>query len=147
MKAKVIDSKLTYDIRRRILWPHIKDGDYSLMIDCHTDTFHLGTFLNSKIVSIGTFIKENNSKFESNSQYRLRAMATDKNYQSKGCGKILFLKGVEMLKKRKIELLWCDETVSAIPFYDSLNMQSLNSVYSIKNIGPHKTMYLDLNKK
>ncbi len=147
MKAKVIDSELTYPIRRRILWPHITDGDYSLMIDRDPDTFHVGTFINNKIVSVGTFIKESNPKFKSSLQYRLRAMATDKDHQTKGCGKVLFLKGLEILKNKKIELLWCDARVNAIPFYESLNMKSLNFVYSIKNIGPHKTMYIHLNEK
>tara|TARA_Y100001968_G_scaffold323439_1_gene361119 strand:- start:127 stop:573 length:447 start_codon:yes stop_codon:yes gene_type:complete len=145
VKSHIIDSNLTYSIRKKVLWPHIKNGDYSLPIDKNIDTFHLGVFLNEKIISIGTFIKENNSKFKSKKQYRLRAMATDQKYRKMGAGKNLFLKGISILKKREIDLLWCDARLIAIPFYKSLNMLSLNETYYIPNIGPHKTMYLYLN--
>ncbi len=147
MKAQIIDSKLTYDIRKRILWPHVKDGNYSLPIDNNSNTFHLGTFIGKQVVSIGTFIKEQNPKFKNKSHYRLRAMATDTNYQAQGCGKTLFLKGLEILNNKNIELLWCDARIHAIPFYESLNMKSLDAVYLINNIGLHKTMYIHLNKK
>ena len=146
MKAQIIDSKLTHDIRRRILWPHIKDGNYSIAVDNQPKTFHIGTFLQNKIISVGTFIKTNNPKFQYKLQYRLRAMATDNIYQGKGAGKMLFLKGLEILKNKKIELLWCDARINAIPFYQSVNMKSLDDIYMIKNIGMHKTMYIDLNK-
>jgi hypothetical protein len=70
LNVKIIDSKLTYDIRKKVLWPHIKDDNYSLKVDKDVSTFHLGTYINKKIISIGTFVKENNSKFNSNSQYK-----------------------------------------------------------------------------
>ena len=146
MKAKIINSKLTHEIRGKILWPHILDGDYSIAIDDHPNTFHIGTFLHNKIISVGTFIRENNSIFKEKLQYRLRAMATDNRNQGQGAGKILFLKGVELLKKKKIELLWCDARINAIPFYESLSMKSRDKLYMIKNIGMHKTMYIHLNK-
>ena len=146
MKAKIIHSKLTYDIRSKMLWPHIKNGDYSISVDENKNTFHLGTFIEEKIISIGTFIEEKNSLFPQTLQYRLRAMATDKNYQTKGAGKALFIEGVKMLRKKNIELLWCDARINAIPFYKSLQMKSLDKVYKIKNIGLHKTMYLELRK-
>ncbi len=146
MKVQIIDSKLTYDIRRRILWPHIKDNNYSIKEDKDINTFHLGTFLDDKIISIGTFIKEENSKFESHSQYRLRAMATDKKHQIKGGGRELFLKGIEILKNKKINILWCDARINAIDFYKKLNMKNIPGLYNIKNIGLHQTMFINLNQ-
>ena len=146
MNAQIIDSKLTHDIRKRVLWPHIKNDNYAISVDKDPATFHLGTFVEKKVISVGTFIKETNPKFHTNSQYRLRAMATDLNYQIKGAGKILFLKGLEILKEKKIELLWCDARINAIPFYEKLKMKSLQNLYNIKDIGLHKTMYINLTK-
>ena len=145
VEAHIISSELTHHIRREVLWPHIKNGDYSIPVDKHADTFHMGTFFNQKVISIGTFIKENNPKFKDNIQYRLRAMATDTEYRQKGAGKILFLKALNILNSKKIKLLWCDARLAAVPFYKSLNMQSLPEIYDIPNIGPHKTMYIYLN--
>jgi len=140
-KTKLIDSKLTHEIRKKVLWPHIKDGNYSMPVDTHPSTFHLGTFIKNRIISIGTFVQQNNEKFNIKKQYRLRAMATEENYRKKGGGKNLFLKGISVLKKKNIQLLWCDARLVAVPFYTSLNMKSLNEIYEIINIGPHKTMY------
>jgi len=145
LETRVISSELTYEIRKQVLWPHIKNGDYSMSVDKYPDTFHLGTFLDKKIISIGTFINDNNSKFNCNLQYRLRAMATDKNYRKLGAGKKLFLKAIEILKQKKINLLWCDARLIAIPFYKSVKMISLPNSYYIPNIGEHKTMYIYLN--
>ena len=141
----IINSELTYDIRKRILWPHITNENYSIEPDDVDSTFHLGTYFKNQIISIGTFIKETNSKFDYDTQYRLRAMATDKDYQIKGAGRNLFLTALQILKKKKIMMLWCDARLNAIPFYKALGMKSLEQIYQIPNIGPHKTMYIYLD--
>ena len=141
---KKISSELTYEIRKKVLWQHITNGDYSLPIDNNPSTFHLGAFINEKLISIGTFVNQNNPKFNSKKQYRLRAMATEKKNRIKGAGKALFIEGLKILKKKDIKILWCDARINAIPFYEKLNMISLDNVYEIINIGPHKTMYIDI---
>ena len=146
MKTEIINKTLTYEIRKTVLWPHIKNNDYTISVDNDPNTFHLGTFLNNKVISIGTFVKENNSKFTEKHQYRLRAMATHKEYRKRGAGKMLFLKGLDILKSKKITLLWCDARLIAIPFYESVNMKSVKGIYHIKYIAPQKTMYIALNK-
>ena len=143
--TQIINSELTYDIRKRVLWPHIKDGNYAIEPDNIATTFHLGTYFQNQIISVGTFIKETNSKFDCNPQYRLRAMATDTDYQVKGAGRNLFLTALDILKNKKIMMLWCDARLNAIPFYQALKMKSLDKVYQIPNIGPHKTMYIYLD--
>ena len=51
LEAKMIESELTHLIRKNVLWPHIKDNDYSLPIDKNPETFHLGTFHKKQIIS------------------------------------------------------------------------------------------------
>tara|TARA_B100001250_G_C19633454_1_gene714824 strand:+ start:457 stop:924 length:468 start_codon:yes stop_codon:yes gene_type:complete len=145
LQTKIIDKELTYDLRKRVLWPHINNNDYTITVDNTASTFHLGTLINQKIISIGTFIQENNSEFKSKKQYRLRAMATDHNYQKIGAGKSLMLQSFQLLKEKKIDILWCSARLKAIPFYRKLNMNSLEKTYHITNIGPHQTMYIDLD--
>ena len=72
-------------------------------------------------------------------------MATDTEHRVKGAGKNLFLKGLDILKKKNINMLWCDARINAIPFYEALNMKSLKETYHIPNIGAHKTMYIYLD--
>ena len=147
LKAKTIPSTLTYEIRKNILWPHIKNNDDSLDIDNKPETFHLGVFLQEKIISVGTFVKENNPEFETKKQYRLRAMGTSSIYQKNGAGRILIQKAMNLLKENNMKLLWCSSRIHAIPFYQNLNMKSLKDIYNIKYIGPHKTMYIYLKSE
>ena len=100
LHAQIIPSQLTYKIRKEVLWPHIKDGVYSLDVDDKKNTFHLGTFLDEKIISIGTFVKQENNNFNCKGQYRLRAMATDGKYRKKRCKNIIF-KSNRNFKKQK----------------------------------------------
>ena len=37
VNAQIIDSELTYDIRKRILWPHIKNNNYAIHVDLETN--------------------------------------------------------------------------------------------------------------
>ena len=101
LHTQIIPSDLTYKIRKEVLWPHIKNGIYSLDIDSHKHTFHLGTFLNEKIVSIGTFVKQENNNFNCKRQYRLRAMATDSKYRKKKRCKNIIFKSNRNFKKQK----------------------------------------------
>ena len=144
LEVKYISSNLTHKIRKEVLWPHIKNNKFSIDIDTHKDTFHLGAYINNNIVSIGTFVKEKNKEFNNNKQYRLRAMATDLKFKEMGYGKKLFSHAINILKNKQIELLWCDARLEAIPFYKKLHMKSLNTIYNIKNIGPHQTMYIHI---
>ena len=144
IEIKHISSSETHLIRKEVLWPHICNNNYSLPIDNKKETFHLGTFVNNDLVSIGTFLPDFNTAFSKKNQYRLRAMATKKKYAGNGYGTKLFLFAISILIRKKVELLWCDARIVAIPFYKKLNMQSLDKTYDIKDIGLHQTMYIKL---
>ena len=46
------------NLKKHVLRPKTLD------IDKQKDTFHLGVFTNSNLISIGTFVKENNDKIK-----------------------------------------------------------------------------------
>ncbi len=64
LECRQIKSEMTYELRKKVLWPHIKNDDYSLVSDTANETFHLGVYLKKKIISIGTFVKEQNDKIK-----------------------------------------------------------------------------------
>ena len=99
IEARLIKSHLTHQIRHKILWPHKNKENCSINEDLFEETFHVGVFFNQKIVSVGTFIKTENALFESkHTQYRLRAMGTNKEHQNKSMGKQLILHAIKTLK-------------------------------------------------
>ena len=145
IESKLIQSNLTHKIRLSVLWPHKNTSNCFLAEDNLKDTFHVGTFLKDELVSIGTFICQNNIIFDENDkQYRLRAMATKKKYQGISMGSKLIIFAKNELIKRKVKLLWCDARKIAIPFYENLGFKSQGEFYHIPKIGPHKLMYLYL---
>lgn len=145
IESKLIQSNLTHKIRLSVLWPHKNISNCFLAEDNLKDTFHVGTFLKNELVSIGTFIYQNNVIFDENvKQYRLRAMATEKKHQGISMGRKLIIFAKNELIKRKVKLLWCDARKIAIPFYENLGFKSQGEFYNIPKIGPHKLMYLYL---
>ena len=147
MEAKIISPSETHSLRHRVLWPHIeRELDCVIDIDERRDAIHLGTFDGEKIVSIGSLFEMKSTKISFEKQYRLRAMATHPDHRGKDCGKILVEKAIEILREKKVDVLWCDARIGAVGFYQSLGFNVLDEVYDVPNIGPHKFMWIELSQ-
>ncbi len=140
ISIKLISSKDCFELRKKILWPHKKLNQCSIDIDNHPDSFHLGAFCGDRLVSMGSFFKQENKLFNNQLQYRLRAMATDNNYRNIGSGSKLIKKSFEILKKKKIEILWCDARLIAVDFYKKNGFKISSNIFEIPIIGPHYVM-------
>ncbi|MFM9985371.1 MAG: GNAT family N-acetyltransferase [Flavobacteriales bacterium] len=144
-QVKVIPASSTYPLRQRVLWPHIeKESDCVIDIDDHPNGFHLGVFEEDILISIGSFFPAVSTKIESRHAYRLRAMATHPDFRGRDAGKALIQFGKALLKDRYVDVLWCDARLNAVPFYHKLGFNALDEIYEVRNIGPHKFMWIDL---
>lgn len=141
-RVSIIPSSATYPLRLSVLWQHKNTlEECKLDIDDLPTTFHVGAFKNKKIVAIGTFLQQQNEKFEAKNQYRLRAMATSPKVRGENFGKQVIDFALEELKNRKVDLLWCDARKVALGFYEKMGFHILGDFYEIPIIGPHKLMY------
>lgn len=141
-----ISTILTYPLRLEVLWQHKNSlEECKLDIDDLPTTFHVGAFKNDEIVAIGTFLQQQNEKFEATNQYRLRAMASSPKIRGENFGKLLIGFAIEELKNRKADLLWCDARKVALGFYEEMGFNILGDFYDIPIIGPHKLMYKEIN--
>ena len=137
-----IPSKQTYPLRLEVLWKHKSSLDEcGLEIDDLESTFHVGAFKNGEIVAVGTFLQQQNEKFEAKNQYRLRAMATSPKVRGENFGKQVIDFALVELKNRGVELLWCDAREVAIGFYEKMGFKTLGDFYEVPIIGKHKLMY------
>lgn len=132
-------------IRHQVLWPHLTEENCAIDADFLSDTFHLGVIKNGLVIATSTFVKESNSKFKSENQYRLRAMATLPDYRKLGIGKEIIMTGIDYLKNQKMDILWCDARIFATGFYKKIGFNSIGKTYEKPNVGPHKLMYIELN--
>lgn len=130
-----------YPIRQQVLWQHKNIDDCGIAVDHQKDAFHLGAFFNGELVCIGSFFKQNNTKFSAHSQYRLRAMATLPKAQNKGIAKVLLEQSFTEMQLNNIDLLWCDARIVAKGFYTKLGFATIGDSYEIPIIGTHYLMY------
>ncbi|PKP39344.1 MAG: N-acetyltransferase [Bacteroidetes bacterium HGW-Bacteroidetes-15] len=138
----IITSNETYPLRLEVLWQHKNSlEECRLDIDDLGSTFHVGVFKNEEIVGIGTFLQQQNEKFEAKNQYRLRAMATSAKVRGENFGKKIIDFALVELKKRNVELLWCDAREVALGFYEKMGFKTTGDFYEIPIIGKHKLMY------
>jgi predicted GNAT family N-acyltransferase len=138
----LISSKQTYPLRLAVLWQHKNSlNECGLEIDDLESTFHVGAYKNEELVSIGTFLLQNNEKFKELKQYRLRAMATSPKVRGENFGKKIIEFAINELQNRKVELLWCDAREVALGFYEKMGFITVGDFYNVPQIGPHKLMY------
>jgi predicted GNAT family N-acyltransferase len=142
----IIKELPTADIRKlrhEVLWPHKSSfEDCVIEPDMVETTFHMGAIENDIVVGTSTFLVETHNEFKSNSQYRLRAMATSPSVRGKKVGRQIIEASIEKLKKMNITLLWCDARLEATGFYERLGFKMKGEIYDVPNIGPHKLMYI-----
>lgn len=146
--VKLIPAEETIDLRSRVLRPGQNRDLCHYPEDNFTTSFHLGIFAGSRVICNGTFIQQKHMHFpEAQLPYRLRGMASDKEYQRHGLGKTLLQEALVYLKQKNCDLLWFNARVSAEGFYEKLGYQKINDIFDIPTIGPHKVMYQWLGTK
>jgi GNAT superfamily N-acetyltransferase len=144
--ASFISADDTMDLRMRILRPLHPREFCEYPEDNLPETFHLGVKVDGKVVSNGTFMKQDQPKLpKAKLAYRLRGMATDPGFQGKGLGRTIILAAEEELKKRGCDLLWFNARVSAEVFYRKLGYTAIEEIFNIDTIGAHKVMYKSFN--
>jgi predicted GNAT family N-acyltransferase len=145
MKVLRINASDTYQIRSQVLRPgqpiestHFKDDD-------NDQSFHLGAFIDSKLVSVASFYFETSPVLEEEFQYRLRGMATLPEHQGQGLSSALLKTAFPIIKQNFCQLLWCNARTSAQGFYQKVGFEKTGNEFDIKDIGPHVLMYKTIN--
>lgn len=141
MKVLRINASDTYHIRNLVLRPgkpveacHFKDDE-------DEQTFHLGAFIDSKLVSVASFYFEKNPKLEEEYQYRLRGMATLEEHRGKGLSSSLLKTAFPIIKQNFCQLLWCNARTSAQGFYQKVGFEKIGEEFNIPEVGPHYLMF------
>lgn len=141
MKVLRINASDTYQIRHQVLRPgkpiestHFKDDE-------NDQSFHLGAFIDSKLVSVASFYFEKSSDLDEEYQYRLRGMATLPTHQGKGLSSALLKTAFPIIKQNFCQLLWCNARTTAQGFYQKVGFEKTGDEFDIRDIGKHVLMY------
>jgi GNAT superfamily N-acetyltransferase len=141
---KEIQAKDCFALRQKVLRKDLDLLDCKFEQDDLETCFHIGAILDEEVVGIASFFEEHDKNFEGRSCYRLRGMATDTNHHGKGIGKAVLLEAFNHLRKRNVEILWCNAREIAFPFYEKLGFKYYSEMFDIPKVGPHKKMYFNL---
>lgn len=143
MKIKEIPSKDLIYIRQATLRQGQPIEKCIYPGDDDPDNFHLGLFIEDELCGIASFYLENNNHFSTQTQYRLRGMATVDKIRGQGYGKKILNHGISTLKEKGANTLWCNARTSALDFYKKLSLKAIGPEFDIPDIGPHFVMYID----
>jgi len=143
MKVLRISAQDTYQIRTKVLVPDHDLKKAKFEGDEDEDiSFHLGAFIDGKLVSVASFFYERNPLFPDLHQYQLRGMATLPEHQNKGLSRELLNGAFPIIKQNFCSMIWCNAKVSARGFYEKTGfIVQTGDVFEIPEIGPHVLMH------
>lgn len=144
--VKNIDGSETYVLRQKILRPSQTLADCKYPSDYETDSFHLGAFINDKLISIASFSKEIYPDLPTGIHYRLRGMATLPEFRNNHAGSSLIQKAEQILQERQANILWCNGRITVADYYKRLGFQEHGEIFEIEPIGLHKVLYKEYKK-
>ncbi len=98
----------TIDLRHRVMWPD-KPKSHVVLPDDASAT-HFGSFVGGALIGVASF-------FPDGKVYRLRKLAVDEAFQSRGVASALIAHACGHLRELGSTQIWCDARVSARGFY------------------------------
>ena len=144
MKVKRISARDTLPIRQKILRLGKPEDTCVFKDDERDQTFHLGAFVDKKLVSIASFYFHHNDTFNVENQYQLRGMATLEQFQRQGFSTELLKVAFPMVKQNFCDIIWCNARIEARDFYEQLGFVAKGEEFDIPDVGKHILMCKEL---
>ena len=130
----------TKDLRHLVLREGKPRSSSDMEGDQLKSTKHIGAFIDSRCVGVLSLFLSKTDKLPNVPQYQLRGMAVHPEFQKKEIGKNLVLFSENELRKKDVEVLWCNAREVAVGFYKKLNYEVISDAFHIPDIGPHYIM-------
>lgn len=112
--------------------------------DNDPETIHLGAYIENKLVGVLSAYQKNTSTFDAKESYQVRGVAVLTSAQRIGIGRALMVHIEQLLKQRKIDLIWLNARIKAVDFYTALAYRQKGNAFEIKGIGTHYCFYKSL---
>lgn len=145
LDIRLIEPEMTYTLRQTVLRPNQRIEESMYESDYEKESFHVGAFYEGKLVSIASFIIENNAALSIESQYRLRQMASLEEYRKLGAGRAVVTFAENIITARGVNFLWCKGRTSVQKYYEKLGFEPFGDVFDYPPIGPHIVMFKKLS--
>lgn len=141
----VVPSEATHDLRRRVLRDGRADSNVVFAEDNVPGGFHLGAYLGSRLVGVGSFSPEATPHRPGAVAWRLRGMAVDASVQGQGVGTALLEEAVRRLRGMGATVLWANGRDSALGFYERHGWKVHGDGFVTGDVNlPHHVVVYDL---
>lgn len=144
MEVLRISASDTYRIRHQVLRPTGTLKDCEFKGDKDELTFHLGAFVDKKLVSVASFYFEKHPNIEGQYQFRLRGMATLPEHRAHGHSSALLKTAFPLIKQNFCQVLWCNARVAAVGFYEKVGFNKHGEFFDVPETGPHQLMSITI---
>jgi GNAT superfamily N-acetyltransferase len=133
-------------LRQRILRVGLGIEEASFPGDENSTTLHAAVFDHDSVISCSTLMLD---AWEGRPAWRLRGMATDSHWQSRGIGGALLQYLIDWAitdspDPQRIRMFWCNARVPALAFYQRLGWVVDSEEFDIPTAGPHRRMFCKL---
>jgi GNAT superfamily N-acetyltransferase len=145
MDARRITAAETVPLRSTVLRPGRPVEECSFPGDDDERTFHAGTFLNGRIVSVASLYLEPREGDAPGTAWRLRGMATEPGLRRSGAGRAALDACLEHARASGATVAWCNARTEAVGFYERLGWRVIGDEFEIPTVGPHFVMELRLD--
>jgi len=133
------------DLRHRVLRADLPRESAIFPGDELPTSQHFAAFDGPNAVCCATFHLE---PWQTEPAWRLRGMATDDTFRSKGVGRALLNFAEEIVtSENPIRLFWCNARAPAAQFYQSLDWKIMSDIFEIPTAGPHYVMVKRLDQR
>ena len=144
MQVSITSVEEIRPLRLKVLRPGCDKTSVIYSCDSDNTCFHVAAKNKKKVIGIATFYKCQHKEIKGVNTFRLRGMATDTDNQQKGIGKKVLKYAFKELIKKKVDILWCNARLIAVPFYEKIGFKIHGDIFEIKKIGAHYDMYIRL---
>lgn len=144
MPTRFIKPEETHALRHSVLRPLQALDEMEWPMDRDEKSFHIGQEEQGALVSVASFLRERNDRLRGWIQYRVRGMATAPAFQGQGLGSLVLRFGLEQVRHRKADLVWCHARERATAFYVREGFRTEGEAFLVTGIGIHHLMYLRL---
>ena len=140
MKILQISAKDTFPIREHMLNESSPLGEHAFVMDDDDLSFHLGAFVNNRLVSIASFYFEKHPYIDGENHCRICGMATLNEFQKNGYSTALLNAAIPLIKRNSCNLVWCNVRESAIGFYQKSGFHVQGESFELPEGGKHRLM-------
>ena|SRR5471030_525850 len=132
-------------IRKEVLRPcKLTLDECRYPTDKVSGAFHLGCYLQGKLVCIASFHPQSYRDFRGEG-FQLRGMATLENYRIRGLGNHLLNFAIVYLRGQHVNYLWCNARKTALQFYKNTGFEVISPEFDVPDIGPHYVLYVKIS--